>query len=359
MSFVEPAAATGCVGRGRYDLPKPFGKTLSCPNLAVVTAGRATIRDVARRAGVSPTTVSHVLSGQGRVHAETRRRVHEAVRDLGYRANPLARNLRHDRFGAIGLYLPHRSLSLQFYVDLALAASQAAFAHRCGLTLLPPVTQPSDVLQLPLDGVIVAEPVVDDPLVAALAEAGTPLVLCEAADHPSGVHVSVIDNQHEPTFGELLDHLVARGAREIAVVGGEDTVWWGRLTRRATESWSTRTGHPVRWVAIPLACEPYEARAAVDSVLDEAVPDALVIGQQGLAGAALASIGARGLSVPGDLLVACGVDGPDLLTTTPHVTALDLHPESAGEIAAAMLFGECSERIALLRPTLVIRASTG
>lgn len=319
---------------------------------------RVTIRDVAREAGVSPTTVSHALSGLGRVNPETRARIRETVLSLGYRANPLARNLRHDRFGAVGLYLPERSLSLQFYIDLAMAASRSVFALDCGLTLLPPVVDAEDILRLPLDGVIVAEPVVNDPVVMALTSSALPVVLCEATEGPWEGAVSVVDNQHNLAVAELLDHLVEQGAHEIAVVGAHESVWWSRLVHRACEDWASRTGHPLRWSSIPFACELPEARAAVDAVLDEAVPDALVIAQQGLAAAALASASARGLSVPGDLLVACGVDGPDLATSVPPVTAIDLLPAKCGELAAELLLGGIPGEVARLRPVLRLREST-
>jgi DNA-binding LacI/PurR family transcriptional regulator len=299
-----------------------------------------------------------VLSGQGRVNADTRRRVHETVLELGYRANPLARNLRRERFGAVGLYLPERSLGLQFYVDLAVAASRASFAAGYGLTLLPPVDDPADLLALPLDGVIVAEPVVDDPVVAALAASRIPLVLCEKAVTPSGPDVAVIDTAHGAAVGELLDHLRGQGADDIVVVGAHDAIWWGRLTHAAVQRWSRRRRHSVEWVSTPFACGPAEAREAVDAVLERRVPDALVIGQQGIAGAALAAATARSLSVPADLLLACGVDGPDLLTLDPPVTALDLRPADCGRLAVSALLGERAGSALRVRPRLVIRRSS-
>lgn len=326
-----------------------------------MSRSRPTIHDVAHRAGVSATTVSHVLNDRGRVNAETRERVHAAAEALDYRANPLARHLRHDRFGALGLHLPEHSLSLQFYVDIALAASQTAFAHGCGLTLLPPIADTEQLKRLPLDGVIVAEPIRDDPVLEALAAARIPLVLCEAAPWPAGPTVRRLEYDHTAAMAVLLDHLVAQGARDIVVVGADTDVWWGEMIFEAVTTWNgrrRRTRAAARWTGIPFACAPDEARMAVDEVLDDVVPDALVIGQQGLAGAALAAAAARGLSVPGDLLVACGVDGPDLLSSVPTVTALDLQPRVAGALAAEMLLGERAETVVPVPAELVVRGST-
>jgi DNA-binding LacI/PurR family transcriptional regulator len=326
--------------------------------LAVTAVGRVTMREVAARAEVSLTTVSHVLSGRGRVSPGTRLRVQAVVRELGFRANPLARNLRQARFGAIGLYLPERSLGLPFYVDMAVAASRAVFDAGCGLTLLPPVDDPAEVLGLPLDGVIVAEPVLDDPVANALAAANVPLVFCEAAAAPRPPGTTVIDMENGRAISQLLDHLVEQGARDLVVVGAHDGVWWARLNRTATERWSRSRRHPVEWVSMPFACGPEQARETVDKLLDERVPDALVIGQQGLAGAALAAATARGLSVPDDLLLACGVDGPDLPALRPSVTALDLRPSDCGRLAAEILLGRREGTRLRLRPRLVVRDSS-
>lgn len=326
-----------------------------------MSRSRPTIHDVARHAGVSATTVSHVLNGRGRVNADTRERVNAAAEELDYRANPLARHLRHDRFGALGLYLPEHSLSVQFYVDIALSASQTAFAHGCGLTLLPAIADTEQLRRLPLDGVIVAEPLRDDPVVEALAAARIPLVLCEAAPWPTGPSVRRLEYDHDAAMAGLLDHLVNQGARDIVVVGSDTSVWWGESTQRAVAAWNARRRRrraAARWVGMPFVCTPDEARATVDDVLDDVVPDALVIGQQGLAGAALAAAAARGLSVPGDLLVACGVDGPDLLSAVPTVTALDLRPREAGALAAELLLGERTGTVVPVPVDLVVRGST-
>ncbi len=65
-----------------------------------------TIKDVARRAGLSPSTVSRVLNKSGYTSAETQRRVGEAVAELGYQPNWLARGLKGKPSHLIGLIIP-------------------------------------------------------------------------------------------------------------------------------------------------------------------------------------------------------------------------------------------------------------
>src|SRR5438046_10212833 len=108
--------------------------TRSCPvnpRAPGLMNNRPTIRDVAKAAGVSVTTVSHALNGKGRVDPNTRARVAQVVRRLGYRANRHARGLRIGRSGSLGLLLPvsgdarsDETLRLDF--DMRLAGAAAA-----------------------------------------------------------------------------------------------------------------------------------------------------------------------------------------------------------------------------------------
>src|SRR4051812_26427246 len=86
-------------------------------------AARVTIRDVARAAGVRPSTVSKALNG-GRGSADVRERVQRAATELGYRPNEQARSLRRSRSRTLGLLLP--DLANPVYLLLLRGAAQAA-----------------------------------------------------------------------------------------------------------------------------------------------------------------------------------------------------------------------------------------
>src|ERR1044072_1167505 len=108
---------------------------------------RPTIRDVAAAVGMSPTTVSHALNGKGRVDPDTRERIAETARELGYRPNPTARRLRSGRSGAIALLLPFvepdivrdEMLALDYYMHLAGAAARPALARGDPMLLTRPL----------------------------------------------------------------------------------------------------------------------------------------------------------------------------------------------------------------------------
>src|SRR5690606_24208267 len=101
------------------------------------------IKEVARAAGVSVTTVSHVLNDKGRLNAETRERVCRIAAELGYRPNSAARNLVGKRTGLLGLALSPGSSAtlglgdLEYFAQLMLGATTAALKHGYALVLTP------------------------------------------------------------------------------------------------------------------------------------------------------------------------------------------------------------------------------
>jgi LacI family transcriptional regulator len=100
-----------------------------------VTKTRPTIEEVARRAGVSPATVSRVLNGTARVSREKVRAVLEAVEALGYTPSPLAQSLARGRSYALGILLP--DFESPFYGPIL-----QALAHRLEATPFRPVAVP-------------------------------------------------------------------------------------------------------------------------------------------------------------------------------------------------------------------------
>ena len=88
----------------------------------------ASIRDVARKANVGPATVSRVLNNSGYVSEETRRKIEDAMRELNYTPNELARNLFHKKSGIIAILVP--SVSHPFFAELVKCVETELYARR-------------------------------------------------------------------------------------------------------------------------------------------------------------------------------------------------------------------------------------
>jgi DNA-binding LacI/PurR family transcriptional regulator len=333
-------------------------------------ANRPTIRDVAKAAGVSVTTVSHALNGKGRVDPATRTLVAEVVRDLGYRANRHARGLRSGRSGTLALLLPVRAgaqadeaLSLDFYMRLASAAASAAFAQEEALMLLPPAIVQTGLRGIELDGGIVVDPSPLDPRVSLLAEQGLPVVTIERDLGRPGDRWFVA-SETDANTRQVLDHLAARGAGRIALMVPRTDWGWATETLGAYDAWAAEHGSPR--LVVPVAMQPGEEsayQAARRLLSRRQPPDAVLVAAARFIRGVLRAAKDSGRQVPGDLLIAAGVDTVQAREGEPPVTALDLHPELQAEAAVEMLLtrldGGEVEAPRYVRATLSLRASTG
>lgn len=193
-----------------------------------------TMADVARRAGVSPKTVSNVLNGYPYIKASTRERVLAAVEELGYRMNISARNLRAGRTGIIALAVPE--LSLPYFAQLSDAVIEAAATK--GWTVV--VEQTGGVRERELevlsgarrhlvDGVIFS-PLALGPGEADYLRVDFPLVLLgERILHGPVDHVTMSNVEASRAATQ---HLLDLGRRRIAVIGAYPGEVMGTATLR-------------------------------------------------------------------------------------------------------------------------------
>src|SRR3954465_5959581 len=180
----------------------------------------ATIRDVARHAGVSVATVSRVLNDIPVVRTEMRDRVRDAIADLGYRPSSMARNLSLGRSQAIGVVAPF--FTTPSVVERLRGVSERAGKRGYGLMLFDVETpeQRAGAFRAfarldRVDGLLVISlPLADDEVVA-LERDRLPVVMVDIG-HPRGPHVVIADGQG----GELAGApLIARAHRQIGFVG--------------------------------------------------------------------------------------------------------------------------------------------
>jgi LacI family transcriptional regulator len=178
-----------------------------------------TIRDVAERAGVSIATVSRALNDRADVSVETRERVREVAREVGYSADPAARALASQSTRLVAVVVGdnagHRDLSLVFFGKV-LAAISRRLSHSDYEALL---LQTDDVgLQHRFDAAILIGVDDDDPLVADLASRGVPLVGIDV--RCSVGRTAFVGSNHADGVRLALAHLYALGHRRIGHVAG-------------------------------------------------------------------------------------------------------------------------------------------
>jgi LacI family transcriptional regulator len=182
-------------------------------------SGRPTIKDVAEQAGVSIATVSRALNDKGDVSVQTRERVRDVARSVGYTADPAARSLVTQRTRLVAVIVGdnagHRDLSLVFFGKVLAAISRRLAQSEYDPLLL----QPGDVgLEHRFDAAVLIGVDDDDALIAALSSRGLPLVGVDVRCW--GGRAAYVGSDHADGVRLALAHLHALGHRRIAHVGG-------------------------------------------------------------------------------------------------------------------------------------------
>jgi LacI family transcriptional regulator len=185
--------------------------------------GRPTIVDVARRAGVSKSTVSLVLAGSSLVAESTRERVADAMTELGYIYHRGAATLRGAKSGVLGMVI--NDLSNPFYVELAIGIEQAcqggAYIPFLANTAENPVRQQEVIRSMRehgAAGLVLAPAIGASPGELKPLLAGLPVV--QVMRRLPGLKASLVAPENKEGARKATAHLIANGHERIAFVGG-------------------------------------------------------------------------------------------------------------------------------------------
>ena len=267
------------------------------------------MRDVAKKAGVSLSTVSLVVNNTGYVSDVMRAKVEAAMRELDYIPNELARNLYHDRTNTIGVIMP--TIVHPFFATLT-AALQREFASRGLKTLLCSTADANtgegeyvDMLQRHMmDGIIMAAHT-EHPAVY-WTSISRPIV---AFDRFLGAGVPTVRSDHEQGGRLVAQHLIDSGARHVILAGGPRAQFSGGTTFPTVRYHLTVER---MLAAAGIACDYVEVGAVADVTAHEAMARRIfdryqgvdaIVGADVVAAMALQEAGRRGIDVPRDLQV--------------------------------------------------------
>jgi DNA-binding LacI/PurR family transcriptional regulator len=328
------------------------------------------ITDVARHAGVSPSTVSYALSGKRPISAETRRRVEEAVRELGYRPYAGARLPAEGAPKLLALAMPLR-VGVQVPVVMRFAGSVVTAARRYDRDVLLLTREEGDeglrgAAETGLvDGLVVMDVQLDDSRLPLLRCLDRPSVLIGFPAERTGV--TCVDLDFGAAAEACVDHLARLGHRAVALVGSPPEVYtrgtaYARHVRRGFTAAADRAGMSSR--VHPCEAAPVAARRIAEHLLlDQPAPTAVVVHNEAVLDPLLDAFERLGLRVPGDLSVAAIC--PDELAESARtpVTCVDLPFAEIGsravELLVRQLAGTPVPQATALRPRLTVRASSG
>jgi DNA-binding LacI/PurR family transcriptional regulator len=311
----------------------------------------ASLRDVAKLAGVSVKTVSNVVNDYAHVTAATRERVLRAIEELHYRPNPAARSLRKGRSGLVGLAVPE--LGIPYFSELAGLIVDAAAEQ--SWTVL--VDQTNGLLERELlvsegirshllDGLIFS-PIAMGAEELARRQDDTPLVLLgeRVFDGPAD-HVA-IDNV--AAARDATAHLLALGRRRIAAIGDQRHVPAGRTAHLRLAGYQqalAEAGLPFDEQLV-LPADYYHRSDGAESMarllaLDEP-PDAVLCFADLLALGALRTLLAAGRRVPEDVALVGFDDIEDGRFSTPTLTTVRPDKQQIARLAVSFLLSRIAD----------------
>lgn len=335
--------------------------------LSAPVRDRASINDVARRAGVSAQTVSRVANRMNNVRPATRERVLEAMQALNYRPNSAARNLKAGRFRSIGFV----TFNLATFGNERTLSAVAEASEAAGYTTtLLPVADPTqlDVVgafgrleEQAVDGIILVMSAEVGSLDELTMTAGLPLVIIDSDAH---LPYTVVDTDQEQGARIALQHLFDLGHRDIVHVAGPESSYSARRRAESYQRTMAENGFPV----LPVLNGDWSAASGKE--LGKALlaaghrPTAIFASNDHMALGIMHAIHDAGLRVPQDISVIGFDDAEGAAEFWPALSTVHQNLDEVGRRATGLLLalidGEPDEQQKILVQTrLVVRDSTG
>jgi LacI family transcriptional regulator len=336
-----------------------------------MSAANVTIRDVARHASVSPMTVSRVINDSTLVSRDTRRRVEEAISELGYVPSRLARGLSAQRTGTLAVIVP--DVANPFFTQIVRSAEEVA--RRAGYRVLLCDTRADLVIEREVieemiahrvEGIVIA-PVSDrsrDHLLR-LDKFAVPYVLVDRT--VPGIDADAVLGDSADGAERLVEHLLSLGHRRIGMIVESSDVSTARDRRGGYEAALRAAGLPVDPALVAEATvDPQGGHDGMRRLLALDDPPTAVFTVNNLVAlGAIEAVRAAGLEVPDDIALVCFDDIEYASRLYPFLTAMEQPAETFGTLSTQLLLERIDQRaperarVVVLPAEFVVRRSCG
>jgi DNA-binding LacI/PurR family transcriptional regulator len=331
-----------------------------------MTRSRVTIRDVAAQAGVSHQTVSRVINGREFVTPETTARVHEAIADLNYRPNAIARSMARGRTGLLGCIAPN----LTDYTFASIIDGADAEMRRQGYFLLSAAAADADIFAALIDqlvngrrieGLIVINPYADERHTHLPTD--FPIVFAGSRPRQEIAYSVALDDV--AAAREATQHLLDLGHRRLGHITGplaEDCSQDRRDGFHQALQAAGITADPALEVAGDWSAQS-GYRGLAQLVERGPLPTAVFAQNDQMAAGVLRQARDLGLELPGQLSVIGVDDIPMSAYFSPPLTTMRQDFQAIGQKAARLLLGaieksDTAQQQLLIKATPILRRST-
>ncbi|MFP4974639.1 LacI family DNA-binding transcriptional regulator [Paenibacillus sp. CN-4] len=313
----------------------------------------ATIIDVAKKAGVSKSTVSNVFSKKRPIGQAVTRRVLEAAKELGYRPTYWAKSQGQPKHRIIGLLLQHQTPLTGFHFLLISGIVEACreYGYRLLFNTVPQAwtVEPSYVADSPVDGEIVLDPKQRDTRIDERIKQGMPMVVIGRPPLAYAAHLSSVDNDNIGAAQQVTDYLLELGHTDIAFFNAQQDTTVAMVREAGYRSAYLARGLKVK-DRLLLYKNGGEAAETDDlllmKLLNSGSRPSAIITDSDLEAAAVYRIAKElGINIPGDLSVFAILDtGEASAELRPELSTVELRAEDLGFEAAKLLIERCEGR---------------
>ncbi len=305
--------------------------------------GRATIRDIARAAGVSIATVSRVLNGRPDVAPETREAVLEVVRQHSFTTNRTARGLSGGRTGLVGMTIP--IIHAAYFSAILFGAGEALYEQDMRIVLCPTlhehereVTLLDRLMHGTTDGALLMLPSESSTELKALTERGYPFVVIDPME-PLDEGIASVAAANASGAKAATEHLLALGHVHIGAIIGPPS--WLASRERVNGFHAALAGAgiaPDRSLEIPSNFEIDGGYAAAVELLDRPDRPTAIFGfNDNIAIGVIRAARERGIRIPEDLSVVGFDDAEEAVLVTPTLTTVRQPLQEMGRMAVSLL----------------------
>lgn len=330
---------------------------------------RVTINEIARRSGVSKGAVSYALNGRPGVSAETRARILDVAKELGWAPNRTARLLSGSRTDTFGLILARDARTLgsePFYMEFVAGLESVLSTRSYGLLMQVTPSLDDELLlytkwssERRVDGVVVVDVRVDDPRIEALRTLEIPSVFVGDPSMTGGFTTVWTDDT--AAMDAAIRHLVGLGHTRLARVAGMPELSHVQIRDGAFSRALWR--HGLSGSVVHADFSEQAGRIAAREVMQaDPAPTVILFDNDLMAVAALSALSELGIAVPGQVSLLAWDDSALCQITHPQLSAMSHDVMSFGAHVGRRLFGvlDGAEPAAYLdsTPHLVVRGST-
>jgi LacI family transcriptional regulator len=330
----------------------------------------ATIKDVAREAGVSVATVSKVLNLPDYSKPETREKVMAAIKRLNYQPNHAARSMVRKKTGMIALIIP--DVRNQFFTDVARGVEDVANQHNYRVMLCntdeDPQKQQNYLQALQgriVDGFIIAVASDEIRQLKQISRLELPFVFIDRECRNLRADAVIVDNRDGAS--KAVRHLLHNGRQRVGFISGKQDTQTGRERLQGyCDALEEKGIEPERQLMKDGKFTIEGGYQAAKALLEMAGrPDALFVANNAMTIGALKAIGEMGIRIPDEIALVSFDDADWAGFLTPALTVIRQPTYTMGSLAGEILFQRLNEakpselKEVVLKPELVIRKSCG